>query len=161
MTLRILYNCEIQMHHPIPKRRLDIDLICKKERTCHRVDFALLADCRVKIKLREKLKKKISGLCQRAKRKLWNMKSTLIPVVVRVLGRVLKNLEKRLIELEIREKESRPSRSQQCQDQLEFLKVFWRSEETYCHLISNENMPVRDDTKNSQEVKYYCYCYYY
>ena len=40
--------------------------------------------------------------CHKTKKKLWNMKVTVIPIVVRDLGTVLKNLKRRQGELEIR-----------------------------------------------------------
>ena len=53
----ILLDFEIQTHHLIPPRRLDIDLIDKKKETCHIVDFAVSASFKVKVKESEKLDK--------------------------------------------------------------------------------------------------------
>ena len=63
------------------------------------VDLAILADHRVKIKENEK-KKKYSDLVRELK-KLWNMKVTVIPIVIRVLGTVPKGLKRELEELKI------------------------------------------------------------
>ena len=56
-THKILWNFEIQIDHLIPARRPDLVIIIKKERkkrTCRIENFAVLADCKVKIKESEK-----------------------------------------------------------------------------------------------------------
>ena len=55
---------------------------------------------RVEIKESEKINKCMD--LTRELRKLWNMKVTVIPIVISVLGMVLKGLERGLEELEIR-----------------------------------------------------------
>ena len=75
-------------------------LISQKQRACHLVDFAILADHRVKIKESEKIDKYLD--LARELRKLWNKRMIVIPVVVSMLELVLKGLQKRLEELEIR-----------------------------------------------------------
>ena len=47
---KILWDFEIQTHHLIPARKPDLMLNEQKKRICHFVDFAIPADCRVKIK---------------------------------------------------------------------------------------------------------------
>ena len=64
------------------------------------MDFATLAEHRVKMK-ENKMIHKYLDLAWELK-KLWNMKVTVIPIVVDVLKTVSKDLEKRLGELKIR-----------------------------------------------------------
>ena len=71
----------------------------KKKRTCRIVDFAVLADNRLKIKENEK-RDKYLDLAKELK-KLRNMMVTLIPIVIGVLGTIPKGLIKGLEELEI------------------------------------------------------------
>ena len=64
------------------------------------MDFAVLADHRVKLKEAEK-KDKYLNLAWEFK-KLWNIKVTFIPIVISALGTVAKGLIKGLEDLEIR-----------------------------------------------------------
>ena len=59
------------------------------KKSCHLMDFSVTADQGVKMK---------------ESKKLLNIKVTIMPIVVSVLGTVLKDLEKRLEELKIRER---------------------------------------------------------
>ena len=61
-------------------------LINKQKKTCHLVDFAVLADHRIKIKESEKIKRDLD--LARELKETWNMKVTVIPIVVSRLGRV-------------------------------------------------------------------------
>ena len=83
-------------------RRPDLLLINKMKWTCQQVDFAVLADQRVKIKESKKIDKFLH--LARELKKLWNVKVTVIPIVVGVFGTVLKGIEKRLEELVMRER---------------------------------------------------------
>ena len=65
------------------------------------MDFAVLADHRVKLKESEK-KDKYLDLAWELK-ELWNMKVIVIPIVIGVLGTVTKGLIQGLENLEIRE----------------------------------------------------------
>ena len=69
------------------------------------MDFAVPADHRVKLKEGEK-KEKYLDLARELK-KLWNMKVTVIPIVIGALGTVTKGLVQGLEDLEIR---GRPSK---------------------------------------------------
>ena len=64
------------------------------------MDFSVPADHRVKLKESEK-KHKYYDLARELK-KLWNMKATVIPILIGALGTVIKGLVKGLEELEIR-----------------------------------------------------------
>ncbi len=65
------------------------------------MDFAVPADHRVKLKESEK-KDKDLDLARELKKKLWNMKVTIIPIIICALGTVTKGLIKGLEDLEIR-----------------------------------------------------------
>ena len=75
------------MDHQISARRPDLVLINKK-RTCRILDFATLADHRVKLK--ESVKKDKYQDLARGLKKLWNIKVTVIPIVIGALGTVSK-----------------------------------------------------------------------
>ena len=64
------------------------------------MDFATLADLRVKLKENEK-KDKYLDLARELK-KLWKMKGTFVPIVIGAVGTVTKGLLKELEDLEIR-----------------------------------------------------------
>ena len=69
----------------------------QKKRTCKIVDFAVLADLRIKLKKCEKKDKYLAwGL-----KKLWNMKVTIVPIVIGAFGAVTKGLLKGLEDLEV------------------------------------------------------------
>ena len=77
-----------------------IIMIIIKERICKIVDFAVPADHRIKLKECEK-KDKYLDLARELKKKLWNMKVTIIPIVIGVFGTVTKGLLKGLENLEV------------------------------------------------------------
>ena len=62
----------------------------KKKRTCRIVNFAVLADYRVKLKKGKKIDKYLDFV--RELKKLWNMRVTVIPVVVGTHGTIPKGL---------------------------------------------------------------------
>ena len=66
---------------------------------CKIVDFAVLADLRINLKESEK-KDKYLDLAKELK-KLWNMKVTIVPIVIGTLGTITKGLLKDLEDLEI------------------------------------------------------------
>ena len=98
-THQLLLDFEIQTDHLISARRPDLIIIHKKEITCRIVDFAVSADHRVKLKESEK-KDKYLDLAEKWE-KLWNMKVTVLPVVIGALGTVTKRLVKGLEDLKI------------------------------------------------------------
>ena len=71
----------------------------QKKRTCKIVDFAVAADHRKKLKENEK--KKYLELARKLK-KLWNVKVTIIPIVIGAFGTVTKGLLKGLEDFEMR-----------------------------------------------------------
>ena len=96
---KLLWDFNIQTDHLIPARRLDLIIINKKMRICKIVDFAVPADQRINLKESEK-KDKYHGLAREIKN-LWNMKVTIVPIVIGALGTVTKGLLKGLEDLEI------------------------------------------------------------
>ena len=85
--------------HLSQKTRPDLIIINKKKRICKIVDFAVLADHRIKLKECEK-KDKYLDLARELK-KLWNMQVTIIPIVIGAFGTVTKGLLKGLEDLEV------------------------------------------------------------
>ena len=80
-TQKLLWDFDIHTDHLISARRPDLIVIYKnKKRTCKIVDFAVPADHRIKLKECEK-KDKYLDLARELK-KLWNMKVTIIPIVI-------------------------------------------------------------------------------
>ena len=77
-------------------------LINKIKRTSHLADFAIPKDNRVRLKESEKVNK-FMDLARKLKNQ-WNMKVTVIPSGTGTLGIIAKNLEKRLRELELKER---------------------------------------------------------
>ena len=101
---KLLWDFNIQTDHLIPARRPDLIIINKKKkkkkkRICKIVDFAVLADHRINLKESEK-KDKYLDLARELK-KLWNMKVTIVPIVIGALGTVTKGLLKGLEDLEV------------------------------------------------------------
>ena len=72
----------------------------QKKRTCKIVDFVVLAYHRIKLKECEK-KDKILDLARQFKKKLWNMKVTIIIILSGVFDTVTKGILKKLEDLEV------------------------------------------------------------
>ena len=87
-----LWNFEIQTDYPILTRIPDLVLINKKKRPCQQINFDIPVDHRVKMKERKKIDEYLD--LARELKKLWNMKVTVIPIVVGVFGTFSKYLEK-------------------------------------------------------------------
>ena len=97
---KLLWDFNIQTDRLIPARRPDLIIIKKrKKRICKIVDFAVPADHRINLKESEK-KDKYLDLARELK-KLWNMKVTIVPIVIGALGTVTKGLLKGLEDLEV------------------------------------------------------------
>ena len=90
---------DIQTDHLIWARRPDVISINIKKRTCRTVKFAVPADHIIKLKACEK-KDKYQDLARELK-KLWNMKATIIPIVIGAFGTVTKRLLKGMEDLEV------------------------------------------------------------
>ena len=104
---KLLWDFNIQTDHLIPSRKPDFIIINnnkkkKKKRICKIVDFAVPADHRINLKESEK-KDKYLDLARELK-KLWNMKVTILPIVIGALGTITKGLLKGLEDLEVDER---------------------------------------------------------
>ena len=91
------------MDYLISARRSDLIIISKKKKKkkiCKIVDFAVPADHRIKLKECEKRDKYVD-LARELKKKLWNMKVTIIPIVIGAFGTITKGLLKGQEDLEI------------------------------------------------------------
>ena len=100
-THKLLWDFNIQTDQLILARRPDLIIINKKKkkRTCKIVDFAVLANHRIKLKECEN-RDKYPDLARELK-KLWNMQVTIIPIVIGAFGTVTKGLLKELEDLEV------------------------------------------------------------
>ena len=98
-THKLRWDFEIQTDHLISTRRPDL-VIVRKKRSCPIVNFAVLADYRVKLKESEN-KDKYLDLARELK-KLWNMKVTVVAIVICALSTITKGLMQGLKDLEIR-----------------------------------------------------------
>ena len=98
-THKLLWDFDIQTDHLILAWRLDLIIIYKKKKICKIVDFAVPADHRIKLKECEKRDKYLDFA--RELKKLWNMKVTIIPIVIGAFGMITKVLLKSLEDLEV------------------------------------------------------------
>jgi len=81
-------------HREVTKNRPDIIIKNKKEKTCTLTDVAIPADRTVVQKEAEK-KLKYTSLCIEMQR-MWNLKCTIIPVIIGTTGIVTRSLRKNL-----------------------------------------------------------------
>ena len=88
-----------QTDHVIEARRPDMVVIDKAKNHCQIKDFAIPYDSRVEQNELEK-KGKYQDLARELK-KFWNMKATVIPVIIGALGAIPKKLKKGLQDLRI------------------------------------------------------------
>ena len=114
------------------------------------MDFAVPTDHRVKLKGSEK-KDKYLDLARELK-KLWNIKVTVIQIVIGALGTGTKFLLKELEDLEI-EDMWKSSKLQHCWDRLEYWEESRRPKESWYHSDSSEKPPANAGMKNSQKSK--------
>ena len=100
-THKLLWDFNIQTDHQISARRPDLIIINKKKKKkiCKIVDFAVTADHKIKLKECEKRDKYLD--LARELKKLWNMKVTIIPIVIGAFDTVTKGLLKCLEDLEV------------------------------------------------------------
>ena len=97
---KLLWDLNMHTDHLIPARKPDLIIINnKKKRICKIVDFALPADHRINLKECEKKDKYLD--LDRKLKKLWNMKVTIVPIVIGVFGTITKGLLKSLEDLEV------------------------------------------------------------
>ena len=99
-THKLLCDFVIQTDHLISARRPDLIIINNKKKICKIVNFAVPADHRIKLKECAK-RDKYLDLPREFKKKIWNMKVTIIPIVIGAFGTVTKGLLKGLEDLEV------------------------------------------------------------
>ena len=120
----------------------------KKKRICKIVDFAVPADHRINLK-ESKKKDKYLDLARELK-KLWNMKVTIVPIMIGALGTITKGLLKGLEDLEVGGR----AETIQTTALLKTARILRRVLETRCHSNSSEKPSADTDVKNSKEVRY-------
>ena len=87
---KILWDFTIQTDHVIQARRPDIVVLDKKAGTCQIIDVAISGDKRVVDKEQEKIDK-YQDLA-REMRRLWKVKTKVVPVIIGALGTIPKRL---------------------------------------------------------------------
>ena len=97
---KLLWDFNIQTDHLIPARRPDLIIINKRKRICKIVDFAVPGDQRINLKENEQKDKNLD-LTRELKKNTWNMKVTIMPIVIGALGTIIKGVLKGLEDLEI------------------------------------------------------------
>ena len=102
-------------------------------------------DHRVKIKESKKIDKYLD--LNREPKILWNMKMTVIPIVVEALGMGSRKIENQ------KKNQDHPNYSQLSWSWSRYWEESWRPKETCWHLGSSERPPSNVDLKNSQKKK--------
>ena len=102
----------------------------KRKKICKIVDFAVPADHRIKLKECEKRDKYLD--LARELKKLWNMKVTIIPIVIGAFGTVTKGLLNSLEDLEV----GGPVETIQTTALLRTARILRRVQETWGDLLS-------------------------
>ena len=98
-THKHLWDFDVHTDHLISTRSPDLMMMNKKKRICKIVDCTVPAAHRIKLKECEK-KDKYLDLARELK-KLWNMKVTIVPIVISAFGTITKGLLKGLEDLEV------------------------------------------------------------
>ena len=125
-------------------RRPDLIIINKKKR-----DFAIPADHKINLKESEKKDKYLD--LARVLKNLWNMKVTIVPIVIGALGTITKGLLKGLEDLEVGGRVE-TIQTTALQIQPESRDESWRLKVTWCHSNSSEKPSANTDMKNSKGV---------
>jgi len=89
----IMWNQEVHTDREVTANRPDIIIKNKKEKTCTLIDVAIPADGNVQKEAEKKLKYK--SLCIEIQR-MWNLKCTIIPIIIGATGIVTRSLRKNL-----------------------------------------------------------------
>jgi len=90
----VLWNQAAHTDREVRANRLDIIIKNKKEKTCILIDVAIHADGNVVQKEAEK-KLKYKSLCIEIQR-MWNLKCTIVPVIIGATGIVTRSLRENL-----------------------------------------------------------------
>ena len=97
-THKLLWDFDIQTDHLILARPCNNQ---QKKKICKIVEFSVPTDHRIKLKECEKRDKFLHLAIELKKKKLWNMKVTIIPIMIGVFSTVTKELLKGLEDLEV------------------------------------------------------------
>jgi len=88
----VLWNQAVRTDRKVTTNRPDVIIKNKKEKTCTLIDVAILADRNIMQKEAEnKLKYKSLGIEIQL---MWNLKCTIIPIIIRSTGIVTRSLKK-------------------------------------------------------------------
>ena len=93
-SCKILWDFTVQTDHFLTARRPDMIFIDKEHHECQTIDFAIPYDTRVDDKEVKKIEKYLD--LARELKKVWNMKVTVVLLVVGALGTPAKALKKGL-----------------------------------------------------------------
>ena len=96
---KLSWDFNIHKDHLIPARRADLIIINKKKKICKTFDFAVPVDHRINLK--ECAKKDKYHDIARELKKLWNMKVTIVPIVIGAFDTITEGLLKGLKDLEV------------------------------------------------------------
>ena len=139
-THKFLWDFNIQTDNQVPARIPELIIISNKKRRIFKiVDFAVPADHRINLKECER-KDKYLDLARELK-KLWNMKVTIVPIVIGAFGTITKWLLKGLADLEV------GVRVENIQ-----MTALLRLEETCCHSNPSEKPSTNTELKNTKRV---------
>ena len=97
---KILWDFEVQTDHVIKERRPDLVVVDIEKRICQIVDFTIPYDMEIMEREVDKITK-YQDLGRELKR-LWNVKTEIVPVVIGALGSMVKDLGHWLEVLEIK-----------------------------------------------------------
>ena len=150
-THKLLWDFDIQTDHLISARRPDLIIINKrkkKKRKSPKLSTLLSLQTTIKLKDCEKRDKYLD--LARELKELWNMKGTIIPIVIDAFGTVTKGLFKGLEDLEVGGRVETIQTTALLKT-ARILRSVRRLEETCCHSISSERPPAYADVKNSNE----------
>jgi hypothetical protein len=89
-----LWNQAVHTDREVTANRPDIKKKNKKEKTCTLIDVAISADRNV---VQKEAEKKLKYKCLRKQiQRMWNLKCTIIPIVIGATGIVTRNIKKNL-----------------------------------------------------------------
>jgi len=88
----VLWNQAVHTDREVTANRTDIIIKNRKEKTCTLIDVTISADRNVVLKEAEK-KLKYKSLCIEIQR-MWNLKCTILPVIIGASGIVTRSLRK-------------------------------------------------------------------
>jgi hypothetical protein len=94
VDVTVLWNQAVHTDREVTENMPDIIIKNKKEKTCTPIDVAMPAD-RIVLQKEAENKLKYKSLCIQTQR-MWNLKCTIIPVIIGATGIVTRSLRKHL-----------------------------------------------------------------